>query len=431
MLELWSDMSTKWSRWASNWTFPATEPQWATPNEVSLRTPLALLRRFDPGFTGNAPWVVVTPNAGHHSMIGDYAPGQSLVEVILAHGGGAPVFAVEWLPATAETRGAGIADYLLALDRMIGHARQAAGTRHVRLVGLCQGGWLSAMLTAILPEVVENLVLAGAPIDFRAGRGKVTRAVEGLGFPWYERLVRRSGGVMPGRHMVAGWKMLNPVDRFLADPLDLWAHIDDETFLARHRQFRNWYEWTQDLPGRFYLEVVRQLFDQNLLVKKRFRAFGQVVDLGRIHCPVSTIGGYSDDITLQEQLEAIEEHVSSRTVRKRMVAAGHIGIFMQTRVVQEVWPELIREALEDGRREAGRVKSLSPCGVPTLEERGVAAGCRGPAKSDGFLIAAGEDDACYDYAEWGRDGEMVPLSCRPLEAECGADEVDPDSAAVA
>ncbi len=419
MLSYWSDLAARYGRWSENLLAAATEPAWTTPNAVALRTELALLRRFDRGRSGSAPWLVVNPNAGHHSVIGDYAPGQSLVEALLEHGGGAPVFAVEWLSADATTRGAGIEDYLLALDRMVGHARRAAGARRVRLVGLCQGGWLSAMLTAILPDAVENLILAGAPIDFRAGRGKVSRAVENLGFPWYERLVGTSGGVMPGRHMVAGWKLLNPLERFLGDPLDLWAHLDEEQFLARHQRFRNWYEWTQDLPGRFYLEVVRQLFDQNLLVKNRFRAFGEIVDLGRIHCPVSTIGGLADDITLQEQLEAIEDHVSSLVVRKRMVPAGHIGLFMQRRVVQETWPQVIREALADGEEHRARVKVFSAWGAATLEERGLGAERRDRSPAEGLLVAAGEAERHDDVAEWQAGSECVPLRTAVEGPFCG------------
>lgn len=40
-------------------------------------------------------------------------------------------------------------------------------------VGLCQGGWISAMYAARFPHKVASLVLAGAPIDTDAGNGPV------------------------------------------------------------------------------------------------------------------------------------------------------------------------------------------------------------------------------------------------------------------
>jgi poly(3-hydroxybutyrate) depolymerase len=336
------------TRWVRELTRPVPEPPWATPNEICLSLPLARLRRFDRDRKGVAPWILVSPNAGHHSAIADYAPKQSLAAAFLEHGVG-PVFAIEWLSATPQTKRAGIDDYLLCLGELVDYAREAAGTEGVRLAGMCQGGWLSAMFAALFPERVENLVLAGAPIDFKAGNGKITKAVERLGLGWYENLVRRSGGVMPGSYMVAGWKLLNPLERFMEDPFKLWQNIQDERYVDRHRRFRNWYEWTQDLPGRFYLQVVRELFHGNRLVRREFTALGRKVDLSQIRCPVSTIGGFNDDITLREQLESVAEHVSSRNIRHRMVEAGHIGLFMARKVVEEVWPSIIREAHADAQ----------------------------------------------------------------------------------
>ncbi|MBI5440455.1 MAG: alpha/beta fold hydrolase, partial [Deltaproteobacteria bacterium] len=247
---------------------------------------------------------------------------------------------------------AAIDEYLLCLGEMVQRAKEATASEKVRLIGLCQGGWLSAMFAALHPELVENLVLAGAPIDFKAGGGKLSRAVEKLGLGWYESVVNRSGGVMPGSFMVAGWKLMNPVERFMEDPWKLWQNIDDERFVNRHRRFRNWYEWTQDLPGRFYLQVVGELFQENRLVRGKFSALGRSVRLDEIRCPVSTIGGTHDDITLQEQLEAVAAHVSSSRVRHRMVEAGHIGIFMASKVIRDVWPRLIKEAVADARPQA-------------------------------------------------------------------------------
>jgi poly(3-hydroxyalkanoate) synthetase len=331
-------------------TAPVPEPEWSTPNTVTLELPLARLRRFDEGRSG-VPWILVSPNAGHHSAISDYAPEQSLAGAVL-ESDAAPVFVVEWLTATSATKEAAIDDYLLCLGEIVERAKALTGSETVRLIGLCQGGWLSTMFTALFPEAVGNLVLAGAPIDFKAGGGKLTRAVEKFGPKWYETMVRTAGGVMPGSYMVAGWKLMNPVDRFVDDPWKLWQNIDDERFVSRHRRFRNWYEWTQDLPGRFYLQVVRELFHENRLIQGSFTALGRRVSLDSIRCPVSTLGGTKDDITLQEQLQAVADHVSSRRVRHRMVPAGHIGIFMGRDVIQNVWPELIREAVADARAEA-------------------------------------------------------------------------------
>ena len=54
-----------------------------------------------------------------------------------------------------------LAEVVVAIDDLGGR---------VNLVGLCQGGWVSAMVAARFPEKVNSLVLAGAPIDTDAGQ---------------------------------------------------------------------------------------------------------------------------------------------------------------------------------------------------------------------------------------------------------------------
>ncbi|EQD27264.1 PHB de-polymerase domain-containing protein [mine drainage metagenome] len=48
----------------------------------------------------------------------------------------------------------------------------------VNLVGLCQGGWMAAMLAARFPDKIASLVLAGSPIDTHAGNGPLVKMVK-------------------------------------------------------------------------------------------------------------------------------------------------------------------------------------------------------------------------------------------------------------
>ena len=43
--------------------------------------------------------------------------------------------------------------------------------------------------------------------------------------------------------------------------------------------FRDWYAWTVDLPGSFFLEVVEKLYKRNELATGNFVALGQRIDL--------------------------------------------------------------------------------------------------------------------------------------------------------
>ncbi len=75
--------------------------------------------------------------------------------------------------------------YLADMDKAV---ETLGGSVH--LIGLCQGGWMSAMYTALFPAKVRSLVLAGAPIDADAGNGAIKEMAHSLPMSFYEE----SGG---------------------------------------------------------------------------------------------------------------------------------------------------------------------------------------------------------------------------------------------
>ena len=49
--------------------------------------------------------------------------------------------------------------------------------------------------------------------------------------------------------------------------MGLFANIHDPDYVTRHIDFTNWFEWTQDLPGAFYLWIIEHLFIHNELAR--------------------------------------------------------------------------------------------------------------------------------------------------------------------
>jgi poly(3-hydroxyalkanoate) synthetase len=91
-----------------------------------------------------------------------------------------------------------------------------------------------------------------------------------------------------------------------------------------------------------YLEIVEQLFKENLLVKGDLEILGHKVDLTGINQPLFLIAGTRDDITPPDQLFAIENYVSSSVVDKKLADAGHIGVFMGKNVIKDIWTDLFK-----------------------------------------------------------------------------------------
>ncbi len=311
-------------------------PRLATEHSVRLR--LRTLTLCDYSATGAAgtPTLVIAPYAGHTSMIADYHDGQSLMQTLRANGVD-HLFLTDWHSATADMKDLEVDQYLAGVLACID---DLGG--HVNLVGLCQGGWMAAMLTARFPAKVAALVLAGAPVDTHAGNGPLLRMVRETPLAFYEDLVASGGGLMRGALMLAGWKNMHPGQHYIEEHIDLYEHIDDPVWLAKTESFERWYESTLDLPGRWYLQVIDQLFKRNLLARGGYSALGRTLDIGTIACPLYLLAGDRDDITPHEQAMATARLVGTpkHAIRARIVPGGHIGLFMGARTLKEAWPEI-------------------------------------------------------------------------------------------
>jgi poly(3-hydroxyalkanoate) synthetase len=312
-------------------------PRLATPNRVRLD--LRTMKLRDYGKPGDGlPTLIDAPHAGHTAMIADYHKGQSLVETLLANGI-AHVALTDWKSATDDMKDLEIDNYLaeivVAIDDLGGP---------VNLVGLCQGGWVSAMIAARFPDKVNALVLAGAPIDTDAGNGPIKRMVHESPMSFYEELVALGGGLMRGKFMLQGWKNMHPEQHYFQAHIDLYEHIDDPTYLAKEETFARWYENPIDLPGRWYLQVISQLFQENRLAKGAFIGLGRRLDLHAIECPTYLLAGASDDITTPEQVLDAAKYLGTPKDRivQKTVAGGHIGLFMGGRTLKEHWPDIAR-----------------------------------------------------------------------------------------
>ena len=311
-------------------------PVLATPNQVRLDLRTMVLRDY--GKPGGIPTLVDAPHAGHTAVIADYHDGQSLVQSLLANGIG-HVALTDWKSATDDMKDFEIDNYLadvvVAIDDLGGR---------VNLVGLCQGGWVAAMIAARFPEKVNALVLAGAPIDTDAGDGPIKRMAHQIPISFYEELVALGGGLMRGKFMLQGWKNMNPEQHYIQDHIDLYEHIDDPAYLAKEETFYRWYENPIDLPGRWYLQVIEQLFKENRLAKGEFIGLGRKLDLTNITCSTYLLAGAADDITTPEQVLDAAKYLGTPAHRivQETVPGGHIGLFMGARTLKEHWPRIAR-----------------------------------------------------------------------------------------
>ncbi len=314
------------------------KPTFATPSTVRLDLRTMVLLDYGEAGARGVPTLVDAPYAGHSAVIADYADGQSLVQTLKANGV-ARVLLTDWKSATPDMKDLEVDQYLAEINVCV----DDLGGR-VNLVGLCQGGWMSAMFAARFPEKVVSLVIAGAPIDADAGDGPIKEMAKAYPMSLYEDLVAQGDGLMLGRFMLAGWKGMHPDVQYVQKHIDLYEHIHDPEYLKKTELFESWYENPLDLPGRWYLQVIKSIFKQNQFAKGEFVGLGRTLDLKAVTCPVYLLAGESDDITPREQVFAAESLLGSLPTQivKRLTPGGHIGLFMGSSTLRDVWPDIAR-----------------------------------------------------------------------------------------
>ncbi len=315
----------------------APEPPFATANKVALELVSVRLRDFSTASDGPAT-LVCAPFALHGATITDLAPRHSLVAA-LQRAGIERVFLTDWRSASADMRLLSIDHYVADLNVLVDELGGA-----VDLIGLCQGGWMALAYTARFPSKVRKLVLAGAPIDIAAANSKLSDLARSTPMDVFKELVDLGHGRILGHRVRQLWA-LSPLNREAIHHLLQSPHaIESAAFRRLEARFHEWYAWTVDLPGAYYLQVVEQLFKENRLAGGSFEILGRPTDLASVRCPLFLLAARDDDVVAPEQVFATEHLVGSGrcAIEKATAPCGHLGLFMGREILAGVWPEIAR-----------------------------------------------------------------------------------------
>ncbi len=297
------------------------EPRWTTPNQIALELPSMHLRKFSADGDDIAT-LVCAPLALHDATLTDFAPDHSLVAA-LQSAGLRNVFVTDWRSATPEMRFFSIDSYLADLNVVVDELGGCAN-----LIGVCQGGWMALAYAARYPSKIRGLVLAGAPVDINAGESKLSQVAYSVPPSGFKQLVELGDGRVRGTHLLQFWKhpALEPeaIHSLLQVPDDIATPHSSRLITL----FREWYARPIDLPGTYYLQVVRWLYKDNQLATGRFTALGRPIDLSMVRGPIFLLAARDDEIVAPEQLLAARHLVGSKKcqIRTEVVPGTHLGL---------------------------------------------------------------------------------------------------------
>jgi polyhydroxyalkanoate synthase len=137
-----------------------------------------------------------------------------------------------------------------------------------------------------------------------------------------------ANGNLPGEFMGAIFNQMSPIRSLLKYNLDLLEIVDDETRLLNWLRMEKWIADRPDHPGEAAKQWLKDLYQQNKLVRNAWELEGRRVDLGNIRMPVLNVYAKDDHIIPPATSRALGPKVGSSEYTELALAGGHIGVFV-------------------------------------------------------------------------------------------------------
>jgi poly[(R)-3-hydroxyalkanoate] polymerase subunit PhaC len=284
------------------------------------------------------PRRVATPVLIVYAMVGrwtilDLQEDRSFVRNLVE--AGCQVYVLDWGHPTPADRYDDFGDLVnLYMDSFVDEIRRREGIDKVNILGICQGGVLSLLYAALHPTKVRNLVTLVTPVDFHADQndkrldqGFMNVWARGLSHEDVDSLINTLGNI-PGEVGGAMFSMMTPVRSLAKYNLTLLEVGQDHEKLLNFLRMEKWLADRPAHPGEAARQWLKDLYQDNKLVKGELVVGGRRVDLKNLTMPVLNIFSDSDHIIPSASSRALREAVGTNDYSESPAKGGHIGILV-------------------------------------------------------------------------------------------------------
>ncbi len=310
----------------------------ATPKETVYQEDKVKLYHYRPAGKSivPVPLLVVYALVNRQYMM-DLQQDRSLFRKLLE--AGIDLYVIDWGYPSKMDKYLTMEDYILGyLDNIVNFVRERTGNDKINVMGVCQGGTFAFIYSALLPQKVRNLVLMVAPIDFD------TR--DGLLNVWSKvmdaDLMVDVMGNIPGEFMNLGFLWLKPFQLILDKYVGLLDNIDDPDVVQNFLRMEKWIFDSPDQAGETIRKFVKDLYQENKLIKGELILGGRRVDPRKITMPILNIYGEQDHLVPPHCSCCVEKVVGSKDVTTKAFPLGHIGMYVSSRSQNDIAPTVSR-----------------------------------------------------------------------------------------
>jgi polyhydroxyalkanoate depolymerase len=323
----------------------------AVTEEVVYATPFGSLLRFKKEDSPGQPrLLLVAPMSGHFATLL-----RGTVKTLLQDH---DVYITDWhnpRDIPLQQGRFGLEDYT---DHLISFLDKLGPRSH--MVAICQPSVSALAAVAVMceedhPARPATLTLMAGPIDTRIQPTKVNEFAKSKPIGWFESNLinyvpmQCKGAfrqVYPGFVQLTAFVSMN-LERHIKQHMDLAHHLaKGETEKAEViKTFYDEYFAVMDLPAEFYIETVRDVFQEHLLPQGKLMHRGRPVNPAAIRkMGLMTVEGEKDDICSIGQTLAAQDLCTSvrayRRVHHMQAGVGHYGVFSGRKWSNEIYPLL-------------------------------------------------------------------------------------------
>ncbi len=293
-----------------------------TPSKVVYQNELMQLLQYEPQTAKvHATPLLCSPPWINKYYIMDLAPGRSFIEWAVQHG--RTVFAISYKNPSAEMSRTTMDDYLVhGPQKALDVVEEITGADTIDIVGLCLGGAMTAITTALLIQEgdgrIGTLTLLNTMLDYAepGALGAFTdmRTVERL-----EKKMKKAGAL-------EGETMAGTFDVLRANDL-IFNYVVSNWLMGQPPPAFDILAWNADstrMPAAMHAFYLRNFYVENKLAAGRLQIGGATIDLSVIKNPTYVVSAINDHIVPWQSAYKTVGLVSGPT-RFVLGSGGHIA----------------------------------------------------------------------------------------------------------
>jgi polyhydroxyalkanoate synthase len=267
----------------------------------------------------------------------DLQPDRSVIKAYLE--AGLDVYVIDWGYPTAEDMYMTMDDYInWYMDDCVDYIRKVSKKDKINILGVCQGGTFSTIYSALHPEKVKNLVTMVVPIDFSTNDGLLFRWSKYMNI---DSLIDAYDGVVPGDVMNVAYLILKPLELTMNKYVDMTDKMADPEFLQNFIRMEKWVFDSPAQVGATLSQFVKDLYQDNKLVKGELEIGGKKVDLKNVTMPVLCACAERDHLVPLSASKPLMDVIGSEDKQFVSFATGHIGMYVSSKSQKMIVPQIV------------------------------------------------------------------------------------------